>query len=306
MFKKILVSGGHGFLGQNVIEKLRENNIGYITASKRDGVDFLNFEQTLDFFQKEKPEAVVNCAAVIGGLQFVHQNPGQLYYQNVLLNLHLMEAARLSGVKLYINPLANCSYPGHLTEFDEADWWDGPLHESVLAYGFTKKVSWVQAWSYKQEYDFQTTNLILPNMYGPRDYFDPVRSHALGALIMKFIDAKEKKLPSVQVWGDGTPIREWLYVKDAAEICVKALSVEPVLGPINIGIGKGISILDLAQLIQKTVDYDGKIVLDPSKPNGAASKIMKVDKMRQEFNWEPKTRLEEGVEATIDWYQKNR
>ncbi len=174
MFNKVLVSGGHGFLGQNVVEILKENSFNYLTVSKRDGIDFLNFEQTLDFFQKEKPDAVINCAAVIGGLQFVHQNPGQLFYQNVLLNLHLMEAARLSGVKLYINPLANCSYPERLNEFDEVEWWDGPLHESVLAFGFTKKVSWVQAWSYGQEYNFKTTNLILPNMYGPGDYFDHV------------------------------------------------------------------------------------------------------------------------------------
>lgn len=306
MFKKILVSGGHGFLGQSVVEKLKESNINYIAVSKRDGIDFLNFEQTLAFFQKEKPEAIINCAAVIGGLQFVHENPGQIYYQNILINLHLMEAARLSGVQLYINLLANCSYPGHLSELDENKWWDGPLHESVLAYGFTKKSSWVQAWSYKQEYNFRSTNLILPNMYGPGDYFDPVRSHALGALIMKFITAKEKKLPTVEVWGDGTPIREWLYVIDAAEICVKALSMDAVLGPVNIGIGQGISILDLAKLIKKIVNYDGKIILDPSKPNGVASKIMKVDKMIEIFNWKPRISLEDGIEATIDWYKKNQ
>jgi|SRR3989344_3135238 len=306
MSNKVIIPGGHGFLGQNVVEKLKEHNFDYRAVSRRDGVDFLDFKQTLGLFEKEKPAMVINCAAVIGGLQFINQNPGKIFYQNALMNLNLMEAARLSGVKLYINPLASCSYPGMKREFNEIEWWDGPLHDSVLAYGFTKKMAWVQSWSYEKEYNFKTTNLIFPNMYGPGDCFDPVRSHALGALIMKFVDAKEKKLPTVQVWGDGTPIREWLYVKDAAEVCIKALSIEPVLGPINIGVGQGISILALAELIKKNIGYEGQIILDHTKPNGAASKIMKVDKMKEVFNWEPKTSLEEGIKVTIEWHRNNR
>lgn len=306
MFTKVLVPGGHGFLGQSVVKELQKRSIPHVAVSKRDGVDFLNFDQTKKFFEAEKPDAVINCAAVIGGLQFVHEQPGDVLYQNVLLNLHLMEAAREVGVAHYVNPLANCSYPGRATVFDEDEWWDGQLHESVQAFGFTKKMSWMQAWAYAKQYKFPTTNLILPNMYGPGDYFDPVRSHALGALIMKFAEAHEKRLPHVTVWGDGTPIREWLYVEDAAELLVKALHAPPVLGPVNVGIGKGISVLDLANLVKETVGYAGEIVLDPTKPNGAPVKIMKVEKMKEIFNWQPPTGLKEGIQKTVAWHQIER
>jgi GDP-L-fucose synthase len=306
MSQKVLVPGGHGFLGKAVVKQLEAKGIPYVAVSKRDGVDFLDQQQTIELFQKEKPDAVINCAAVIGGLQFVHGQPGELFYQNVLLNLHLMEAARLAGVKLYVNPLANCSYPGKASFFDEDEWWDGPLHDSVMAFGFTKKVSWVQAWSYAQQYKFPTTNLILPNMYGPGDYFDPMRSHALGALIMKFVEARETKSPNVIVWGDGSPIREWLYVEDAAELLVKALGHEPVLNPVNVGVGKGISILDLANLVKDITGYTGEIVLDPTKPNGAPIKIMKVDKMKEIFKWEPSTALRDGIKKAVESYEAER
>jgi GDP-L-fucose synthase len=302
MFTNILVPGGHGFLGQAVMKELAAKGYNAVAVSKRDGVDFLSQEQTNAFFEKIKPDAVINCAAVIGGLAFVHEHPGSVLYQNTLLNLHLMEAARVAGVQLYVNPLANCSYPGKASVFKEDEWWDGPLHESVLAFGFTKKASWVQAWAYAQQYGFQTSNLILPNMYGPGDYFDPTRSHALGALIMKFVTAKQQNAPHVIVWGDGTPIREWLYVEDAAELLVRALSAPPVLGPMNVGVGKGISILDLANVVKETVGYEGQIVLDPTKPNGAPVKIMNVDLQKQLFAWEPKTNLREGIQKTIAWY----
>lgn len=293
-------------MGKSVVEQLTLQGINCVASSKRDGVDFLNLEQTNELFAKEKFDAVINCAAVIGGLMFVYQHQGEVYYQNVILNMNLMEAARLNNVKMYVNPLANCSYPGHLNIYDEDQWWDGQLHESVLSYGFSKKVSWVQSWSYQNQYGFQTTNLILPNMYGPGDYFNSVRSHALGSLIFKFVEAKEKNKPYVEVWGDGTPIREWLYVKDAAKICVKALNSPPDLGPINIGIGKGISILELANIIKETVGYQGQIQLDPSKPNGAASKIMKVDRMKKVFDWEPPTPLRQGIQEAVAWYLKNK
>lgn len=302
MFKKVFVPGGNGFLGQSIIKKLKEKNINYVSLSKRDGIDFCDFERTKALFKKEKFDIVINCAALIGGIQFIQKHSGEIYYKNTIIATNLMEAARLGGVKIFINPISSCTYPGHLTEFKENEWWDGIIHESVMAFGFARKMSWVQSWTYHKEYNFKTTNLILSNMYGPGDYFDLVRSHALGALIYKFVEAKEKNLPKVIVWGDGTPIREWLYVEDAADICVKALNMEPILGPVNIGIGKGISILDLAKLIKDAVGYEGEIELDPSKPNGAACKIMNVEKMEQIFKWSPHTDLKTGIKNTVKWY----
>jgi GDP-L-fucose synthase len=305
-YKKIFVPGGNGFLGKRVAKKLEERNIDYISLSLRDGYDFRNLEQTKKLFEDEKFGAVINCAAFVGGIQYGYEKPGEIFYNNILMSTNLMEASRLNGVKRFINPISNCSYPAHLTkDFKEEEWWDGPLHESVLVYGFVRKASWVQSWAYYKQYNFKTINLILPNMYGPGDHFDEKRSHALGALIMKFTEAKRKNLPSVTVWGTGKPIREWLYVEDGAEVLVKALEIEPVVEPINIGVGKGISILELAELIKEIVGYKGEIILDKSKPDGAPYKTMDNEKMKKVFKWIQPTSLREGINKTVEWYIEN-
>lgn len=222
------------------------------------------------------------------------------------MSTNLMEASRLAKVKRFINPISNCSYPGHLTKnFKEGQWWDGPLHESVLVCGFVRKASWVQSWAYHKQYGFVTINLILPNMYGPGDHFDDNRSHALGALIMKFIEAKRQDHPEVVVWGTGKPIREWLYVDDGAEALLRALDIEPISEPINVGIGKGVSIFELAEIIKETVGYKGKIIFDTSKPDGAPYRIMDNTRLKNFLNWVPQTSLSEGIQKTIEWYINN-
>ena len=303
MLKKIFVPGGNGFLGKRVVKKLEEKGIAYISLSLRDGYDFRNFEQTKELFEKEKFDAVINCAAFVGGIQYGYEKPGEIFYNNILMSTNLMESARLTGVKRFINPISNCSYPAHLTkDFKEEEWWDGSLHESVLVYGFVRKASWVQSWAYYKQYGFETINLILPNMYGPGDHFDEKRSHALGALIMKFAEAKRKNLSSVTVWGTGKPVREWLYVDDGAEILIKSLEIGQTIEPINVGVGKGISVFELAELIKEEVGYRGEIVLDKSKPDGAPHKTMDNTKLEKIFKWEPPTSLREGIEKTVEWY----
>lgn len=305
--QKIFVAGGNGFLGQNVVKVLKNNNRHIISLSLRDGVDFRDFKQTKHLFKKEKFDAVINCSAFVGGIQFGYEKPGEIFYNNILMSTYLMEASRLTNVKRFINPISNCSYPEHLTkDFKEDEWWDGPLHESVLVYGFVRKASWIQAWAYNKQYGFTTINLILPNMYGPGDSFDETRSHALGAFIMKFVEAKKKNKPEVVVWGSGKPIREWLYVEDGAQAMVKALDINSTIEPVNIGIGKGISIADLALLIKDTVDYKGKIVFDFSKPDGAPYKTMDNSRMKTIFKWKPQTNLKEGIKKTIEWYIENK
>ena len=246
---------------------------------------------------------MINCTAFIGGIKWGIERPGEIFYNNILMAANLMEIARLAGVKRFINPISNCSYPGHLTkDFREEEWWNGPLDESVLVYGFVRKASWVQSWAYYKQYSFDTINLILPNMYGPGDHFDEARSHALGALIMKFAEARRKNEPEVIVWGSGKPVREWLYVDDGAEVLIKALEIEPAIQPINVGVGKGISVLELAQLIKEIVGYQGEIVLDKSKPDGAPHKTMDNSLLRNIFNWVPPTGLREGIERTVEFY----
>ena len=306
LFKRIFVAGGNGFLGTRVVRKLEEKRSNFVSLSLRDGIDFRDFTQTEGLFRMEKFDAVINCAAFVGGIQFGYEKPGEIFYNNILMATNLMEASRLTTVKRFINPISNCSYPAHLTkDFKEEEWWDGALHESVLVYGFVRKTSWVQSWAYYQQYGFKTINLILPNMYGPGDHFDETRSHALGALIMKFVEAKRENQPQVIVWGSGKPVREWLYVDDGAEILVKALEIEPTIEPINVGVGKGISILELAELIKEIVGYKGKIIFDESKPDGAPHKTMDDSRLKEIFNWTPPTGLRDGIKETVKRYLDN-
>jgi len=305
-FSKVFVPGGNGFLGKRVVNKLKEKGIDYVSLSLRDGYDFRDVKQARDLFERERFDALINCAAFVGGIQFGYEKPGEIFHNNILMSTNLMESARLTGIKRFVNPISNCSYPGHLTkDFKEEEWWDGQLDESVLVYGFVRKATWVQSWAYYKQYGFETVNLILPNMYGPGDHFEEKRSHALGALIMKFVEAKRKNLPDVIVWGSGKPVREWLFVDDGAEILVKALETGPIMDPINVGVGKGISVLELAELIRNIVGYKGKIVLDRSKPDGAPHKTMDNSKLKALFNWVPPTSLRNGIEQTVEWYISN-
>jgi len=304
---KILIAGGTGFLGAHIIRKMNESDTPYVSSSLSQGVDFRVLEQTERVFKENKFDAVINCAAYVGGISWGYSKPAELFYNNILMSTYLIELAHRYNVRRFVNPISNCSYPGHInSEFREEDWWDGELHESVLTYGFVRKASWVQSWSYQKQYGMEFVNLILPNMYGPGDRFDENRSHALGALIKKIFDAHKENRPEVVVCGTGSPVREWLYVEDAADILIASVSAAPSVAPINIGVNKGISVKDLAFLIKEEVGYKGKIVFDIAKPNGAPYKTMNNTKMIKHFmGWVPPTGLREGIEKTVQWYKKN-
>jgi GDP-L-fucose synthase len=304
--KKIFVAGGTGFVGKRIVERLARDGYNFVSASLSTGVDFRDKSQTENYFKKEKPEAVINCAAYVGGIRFNAEHEGEIYYNNTLINLNLQECVRKFGVKKYIDPIANCSYPDVVgKDFKESEWWDGPLHPSVMVYGFTKKATWVNAYAYKRQYGMDSVVFLVPNIYGPGDHFDEVRSHAMGALIMKMVQAKENKIPQVTVWGTGRPVREWLYVDDCVEAFIRALDVDTGIEPVNIGQGVGLSIKELAEKIKAAVGYDGQLFFDISKPDGAPYKIMNVERMKSIFHWAPSTSLDEGIKKTVDWYYEN-
>lgn len=301
---KVFVPGGTGFVGSHVIQKLKEKGINYVSASRREGTDFQNYFLTEKLFKKHAFDVVINCSAFVGGISYGYERPGEMYWSNTLMSANLIELSRKYNVKRFINIISNCSYPARLIkDFREEQWWDGALHESVLTYGFVRKASWVQLWSYHKQYGMESVNLIMPNMYGPGDHFDEKRSHALGALVKKMVDAKLGRKNSVVVWGTGTPIREWLYVEDAAEVLLRSMATLPAIDPINIGVGKGISVKDMAYLIREIVGYKGKLVFDSGKPDGAPYKTMNNERMIKHFmGWLPPTDLKVGIKKTVDWY----
>ncbi|MFQ5683628.1 MAG: NAD-dependent epimerase/dehydratase family protein [Candidatus Binatia bacterium] len=302
----VLILGATGFLGKAVCRLLRERGAEPFETSLSRGVDLRDARQTRALFDQTMPEAVINCAAYVGGIQFGFEHPGEIFKNNLLMTINIQEACNQFQAKRLVNPIANCAYPARVSVFREEEFWDGPLDESVLVYGSVRKVSWVGAWAYHKQYRTDTVNLVLSNMYGPGDHFDPVRSHALGALIHKIIGAKERNQPKVEIWGTGKPVREWLYVDDGAEAMIRALSIEPYVGPVNVGVGKGISILELANLIKEIAGYQGELTLDTSKQDGAPHKTVDGSRGEVLLGWRPRTSLRRGIEKTVEFYLEQR
>lgn len=300
----ILVTGASGFLGRRVCRLLESQKKEYVGTSLSSGVDLCDEKATLELFKKVRPASVLHCASYVGGIQFGYKNPVPMFTKNLKIMLNVFEAAQAHDVKRIVNPISNCAYPAQATLFKEDEFWDGPLHESVLVYGFVRKASWVGSWAYQRQFGLDTLNLILSNMYGPEDHFEEERSHALGALIMKFVKAKKENLPNVIVWGTGSPVREWLHVDDGAQAMVRGLDVPKQLDPVNVGVASGISILDLALLIKDVVGYKGEIVLDKTKPDGAPYKTVDGSKGEKLFQWKPEIQLNDGIRDTVKWYEK--
>ncbi|MEY4647443.1 MAG: hypothetical protein RIQ98_1279 [Bacteroidota bacterium] len=302
----IVVTGCSGFLGKRVCNQLKSQGLSYLGISRQNGPDLRERRETLDFFKDKGPSYILNCAAFVGGIQFGYKHPAELFNNNMHMMLNLLEAAHLSNVKRIVNPISNCAYPGQATLFKEEEFWDGPLHESVMVYGFARKASWVGAWAYAKQHNLDVINLVLSNMYGPEDHFEEERSHALGALIMKIVKAKQTGQKQVIVWGSGKPVREWLHVDDGAESMVRAINVAPSIDPINIGIGKGISIWEMASLIKDLVGFNGELLLDTSKPDGALYKTVDGSKGLQHFGWSPAREFKQGVAEAIKWYLEHK
>ena len=301
----ILVLGATGFLGKHVCEKLEQSGQAFTPSSKSLGIDLREYDQTLKLFSDVKPDVILNCASYVGGIQFGYKHPAELFSNNLRMNVNILEAVKETGIERIVNPISNCVYPAEATLFKEDEIWDGPMHDSVLVYGFVRKAFWIGSWAYHKQYGLDIVNLVLSNMYGPNDHFEAERSHALGALIMKFVTAKRNNDQYVDVWGSGTPVREWLHVDDGAEAMIRAIDKPPFVDFINVGVAEGISIIDMAEMIKKYVGYEGEIKLDPSKPDGAKYKTVDGTRGEKYLGWKPQVPFEQGVRETIEWYLEN-
>lgn len=300
----ILVTGATGFLGKRICKLLDERGLEYQTTSLSLGLDLRDKEKTLCYFQKMQPEYVLNCAAFLGGVQFGYDHAAEMFTNNMEMELSLLEACKQAGVKRLINPIGNCSYPGVAQIYREDEFWNGPLHESVMAYGLAKKAFCVGAWAYHRQYGLDIINLVFPNMYGPGDHFDPTRSHAVGGLIQKFVDAVDNGEDKVVVWGTGSPVREWLYVDDGALAMLKAVDIDYYPDIINVGCNKGYTIKETAEIIKKLTGFKGELVFDTSKIDGAPNKIMAAERCEEVFGWKPSTDYVQGLERSIESYKE--
>jgi len=298
----ILVTGGTGFLGGRVCRKLGLRGLEYQATGLRLGVDLRDRDATFDLFSTTRPEYVINCASLVGGIQFGYRHPVELFTDNLRMTINVLEAVKEFGVRRLIQPISNCVYPGAAEVFREPAIWDGPIHESVLVYGFVRKAAWVGSWAYQRQHGVDSINIVLPNLYGPEDHFEEERSHALGALVMKIVRAKQDNLPQVVIWGSGKPVREWMHVDDGAEAMVLGLNAAPFVDVINVGVQKGISILDLAAMIKEFAEYEGELVLDTSKPDGAPHKTIDGRRGETHLGFRSAVPFRDGVGETVRWY----
>ncbi len=304
---RILVTGGHGFLGRHLVENLvnkRGVDQTQLYSPESKNCDLRVLENCLR--ATEGKDLVIHLAAKAGGIGFNQEKPGELFYDNIVMGTQLMEAARLSGVKKFVGIATICAYPKFTpAPFKEEDLWNGYPEETNAPYGLAKKMLLVQAQAYRSQYGFNAITLFPVNMYGPGDNFDPSSSHVVPALIKKVADAKKNNLTSIEVWGTGKPTREFLYVEDAAEGIALAAEHYEDPGPVNLGAGIEISIKDLVELICRFMDFKGEIRWDHSKPDGQPRRLLGVEKAAKAFNFRAGTSFEEGLKKTIAWYKSN-
>jgi GDP-L-fucose synthase len=306
--KRITVTGGAGFLGKHLVKRLESYGATVFVPRQRD-FNLITLDGCLRCLLEKPCEMLFHTAAYYGGIGINQSEPAKLYYSNLVMGANLMEAARLAGVAKVVNIGTACSYPGYLEgHLKEKDLWSGPCHASVVNYGLTKKMLAVQGEAYKKQYDLDSIHLILTNLYGPGDSYNTERSHVVAALVRKWVEAETTQAPSIEVWGTGKPIREFIYVEDCADAIVLAgEKYWDVTCPLNIGTGIGTSIRELAETINGVTHYRGKIEWNADKPDGARMKVLDVTRMKQFLDgWAPPTDLQSGLAKTITWYRANK
>ncbi len=306
-FKRVLVTGGNGFLGRFIVERLHSFSGLEIFTPRRAEYNLVEAADIERLFLETRPDLVIHLAAVVGGIGANQKNPGKFFYENLIMGVQLIEQARQHGVQKFVALGTVCAYPKFTpTPFSEDDLWNGYPEETNAPYGLAKKMMLVQAQSYRQQYGFNTIFLLPANLYGPGDNFDPESSHVIPALIRKCIEARESGASYVEAWGTGNASREFLYVGDCAEAIVRATAIYNESDPINIGTSNEIKISELMQLIVRLTRFEGEIRWQTDKPDGQPRRQLDVTRALEEFGFRAETSLEDGLRRTIEWYEANR
>jgi GDP-L-fucose synthase len=305
--KRVTVTGGAGFLGSFVVEKLRQRGCTDIFVPRSREYDLVEVEAVKRLYRQARPDIVIHLAARVGGIGANRANPGKFFYDNAMMGIQLIEQGRLQGLEKFVALGTVCSYPKFApVPFDEKDLWNGYPEETNAPYGLAKKMLLAQSEAYRAQYGFNSIFLVPVNLYGPRDNFDLETSHVIPALIRKCLEAKQQGDPEIVCWGDGTPTREFLFVEDCADAIILATEEYNNSEPVNLGTAHEISIRDLVELIAELTEYGGGVTWDLNKPNGQPRRSLNTDRARKLFGFTAKTSFREGLQRTIDWFEAAR
>lgn len=305
--KRVVVTGGAGFLGSFVVEKLRARGARSVFVPRSRDYDLVELEAVRRLYDAARPDVVIHLAARVGGIGANQKNPGKFFYDNLMMGVQLLHEAHLRGVEKVVAAGTICAYPKFAkVPFEEDDLWNGYPEETNAPYGLAKKMLLVQSQSYRQQYGFNSVVVFPVNLYGPRDNFDLESSHVIPALIRKIDSAIADGKDEVVLWGDGTPTREFLYVEDAAEGILLAAERYNESDPVNLGCGQEISIADLATTIGRLLGYRGRFVYDTSRPNGQPRRALSVTRARERLGFVAGTSFAEGLARTIEYFRRHR
>jgi GDP-L-fucose synthase len=304
--KRVLVTGGAGFLGAPVCRLLKERGVAEVIVPRKAEHDLIDAQAVASLFESSRPDVVIHLAAEVGGIGANRDNPGRFFYANMAMGLNMVEEARRRGVEKFVQVGTVCSYP-KLTPvpFSEGSLWDGYPEETNAPYGVAKKALLVMLGAYRDQYEFPGIFLMPTNLYGPRDNFDPSSSHVIPALIRKCEEARLADDPSITCWGTGRASREFLYVDDCASAIVMATELYDRPEPVNIGVGKEIAIRDLVGLIAQVTDFTGEILWDTTKPDGQPRRVLDTSRAEQEIGFQATTSFEDGLRNTVDWFREH-
>lgn len=303
--KKIAITGGEGFLGRYLVKALKNRECKNISIVSHKEYNLVNGDDVKKMYSTFKPDIVFHLAAAVGGIEINQKNPGKFFFENAMMNLQVIHEGYINKIEKIISTGTVSCYPQNSpVPFSEENIWNGFPEESNAPYGIAKRIMDVQSKSYKKQYNFNSTMLLLTNLYGPEDNFDENSSHVIAALIKRFCKAKKDGLKNVVVWGDGTATRDFCYVADIAEGLVLTAENYNDSSPLNLASGEEYSIKEIAETIKKKVFYDGEIIWDKTKPTGPSRRLVNIEKAKNLIGFKPITSLEKGLETTIKWFQK--